>query len=156
MEPSQEAEVVRLPLNMRSLNTIKATGCWTTWGIFKCIWNTKHVALWVRFLILNMKAGMLCDIGCKCRWRNIFQLSDGVVGSLFQATPFTFMLVFTQARCVICIWQLLTSSTSKFWSFEILKRYRSWQGHYQCCAMCQLLSDLPSPGPLKLQGVSIK
>ena len=38
---------------------------------------------------------MLCDIGCKCRWRHIFQLSDGVVGSLFQATTFTFMLVFT-------------------------------------------------------------
>ena len=44
---------------------------------------------------VNMKAGMLCDIGCKCGWRNIFQLSDGVVGSLFQATTFNFMLVFT-------------------------------------------------------------
>ena len=45
----------------------------------------------------------------------------------------------------ICIWQLLTSSTSKFWSFEILKRYRSWQGHYQCCAHVSAVKWCPFP-----------
>ena len=47
----------------------------------------------------------------------------------------------------IYIWQLLTSSISKFWSFEILKRYRSWQGHYQCCANCNVSAVKWCPFP---------